>query len=120
MPNLPPSLCDDERRDTVEDRVAAIMIKRTVDEAVAKHQSDMITHIDAKFGQLDTLFKSAFPNGDPVGHRLAHEGQIKSAEFWSRIKISLAEKLAFGVVSGGLLFIGLAAWEALKTKLGAK
>ncbi len=119
MPNRPGLPHDEDRRPMTEDHVA-IMIEQAIDKAMPNYQADMIQHIDAKFGHLDTLFKSAFPGGDPVGHRLAHEEQIKTAEFWSHIKVSLAEKLAFGVVSGGLLFIGLAAWEALKKKLGTR
>lgn len=119
MSSNPNEWTGEERRALTVDRVTA-MVELAVDEAMAKHKSDMLQHMDAKFGQLDGLIKSAFPGGDPVGHRLAHESQIKTAEFWSRIKASLAEKLAFGIVSGGLLFLGLAAWEAFKVKVGAK
>lgn len=87
---------------------------------MTKHQQEVTAHIDAKFGELTSLIKSAFPEGDPHGHRMSHEAQIKNALFWDRIKASLAEKLAFGVVSGGLVFFAMAGWEWFKTNVVAK
>lgn len=43
-------------------------------------------HFDEKITDLQNLFKSAFPNGDPAAHRLAHEEQIKVAAFWADTK----------------------------------
>lgn len=107
---------DAQPRHRVPDHLVA-MIDLAVDEAMKKHQREMVKHFDQKFAHIDSLIRSAFPGGDPLGHRLSHESQIRAAEFWARVKASLAEKLAFGVVSGGLLFLGLAAWEAIKAKV---
>lgn len=96
------------------------MIEVSVNEALSKHKTEVISHFDGKVEELMDLIKSAFPHGDPHGHRMAHEAQIKNTAFWDRVKASLAEKLAFGVVSGGLVFLGMAAWEAFKTKVGSK
>ena len=56
-------------------------------------------------GKVDDL-TSAFPNKDSVGHRLAHEKEMKDAgiseRFWQAIKLALAI-LAIG---------GAAAWAA--------
>ncbi len=96
-----------------EDKVS-LMIEESVADALAKHESRMILHIDTKFGQLHKFIADAFPDGDPHGHRIAHEKQIKSADAWDKFRFGLFEHVAKG---GALLVIGyvaLALWDAFK------
>lgn len=57
-------------------------------------------------------FVSAFPGGDAIQHRLAHEAQIEAArekkEFWGRIKFTLVALIL--TFSTG--WIGAAVWKA--------
>lgn len=57
-------------------------------------------------------FVDAFPDGDAVQHRLAHEGQIQTArekrEFWGKIKFTLVA-LALTAATG---WIGVVVWKA--------
>lgn len=51
---------------------------------------------------------SAFPDGDPVQHRLYHEAVMRAAKaqenFWNELRLEVAKKSAWGVM---LLIIGL-------------
>lgn len=65
---------------------------------------------------------SAFPNEDPVKHRMYHESVMRAAEaqekFWNELRLDIAKKSAWGVM---LLLIGLLlAGLAFKTGLGIK
>lgn len=57
-------------------------------------------------------FVSAFPAGDAIQHRLAHEAQIEAArekkEFWGKIKFTLVA-LVLTAVTG---WIGVVVWKA--------
>lgn len=109
----------EERRQAqhvTEDRVS-LMIEEAVSEALAKHETRMLTHIDVKFGQLHKLITDAFPNGDPHGHRMAHEAQIRSATDWSRLKTMLIEKLLSAGLLAGVVWLALVAWEAIKREM---
>lgn len=57
-------------------------------------------------------FVSAFPDGDAIQHRLAHEAQIEAArekkEFWGKIKFTLVA-LVLAAVTG---WIGVVVWKA--------
>ena len=87
----------DERRrnDTL---VLALMteIKETIDLV----RSELRAHIEEE----TDIFQKAFPNGDPVGHRHAHEAEIdrirERTAFWHELRNHLAK--------WGL--IGLASW----------
>lgn len=106
---------NERRRDDqlTSDRVA-LMIEEALEERVSKMEDRMVAHIDMKFAQMHRLIADAFPNGDPHGHRLAHEKQIEDAEGWKAIKRELITKVATGgiwVAAGWLL---LAFWQAFK------
>lgn len=104
----------ERRADHVTTDRVALMIEEAMAEALQKHEGRMIMHFDVKFGQLHRLVADAFPDGDPHGHRMFHERQIKDAEGWHAIKRELITKVATGgvwVAAGWLL---LAAWQAFK------
>jgi septation ring formation regulator EzrA len=67
-----------------------------------------LARVEAKVAE----FVSAFPAGDAVQHRLAHEAQIEDArekkEFWAKIKFTLVA-LVLTAVTG---WIGFVVWRA--------
>lgn len=52
--------------------------------------------------QLTLMMKSAFPNGDPDGHRKAHEDEMATiaarAEFWKKMLFEVSKYGVIGVV----------------------
>lgn len=98
-----------------EDRVA-LLIEEAVDDAVTKHEAKMTAMIKNEFNTLQELIKSAFPNGDPHGHRVAHEKAIASAGKWDKLKDGLIEKLLTGGVWALLIFIGMSVWDRIKNE----
>jgi hypothetical protein len=58
------------------------------------------------------VYVSAFPDGDPDGHRKHHELVIKREEekvaFWQEMRVAGAKWAGMGVLS----FLALAAWNA--------
>jgi hypothetical protein len=86
-----------------EDRVR-LLIERAITESLHRHEHHLLKHFDTQFNHLYKTLESAFPGGDPHGHRLAHEKAIRDAEGWNRIKGELLSKLA----TSGLWAVG--AW----------
>ncbi len=72
---------------------------------------------EEKFDTLAGLIKSAFPEGDPHGHRIAHERQIKSADAWDRIRSGLVEKVMTGAVISAFGFLAMALWDYFKEQV---
>ena len=60
---------------------------------------------------------TAFPDGDPDGHRKAHEAWIRReqarAVFWERIRDEAVKWGIFGVIG----FVVMAVWMAIKTEV---
>lgn len=110
-----PNYSGPERRadPLTHDRVA-LMIEEAIEERVSKMEDRMVAHIDVKFAQMHRLIADAFPNGDPHGHRMAHEKAIRDAEGWSAIKRELITKVATGGVWVAMGWLLLAAWQAFK------
>lgn len=98
-----------------EDRVA-LMIEEAVDEAMNKHEAKMGAMIRNEFNTLQELFKSAYPGGDPHGHRIAHEKAIATAGKWDKLKDGIIEKLLTGGLWGMLIFIALSVWDRVKSE----
>ena len=99
-----------------EDRVQ-LMIQSAVSGAMTAHEHKVIAHMDAQFAALRQTFASAFPEGDPHGHRIAHEKAIRNAGWWDRIKGEAASKLLTATLWAALLFIGAAIWEHFKNEV---
>ena len=106
-----------ERRDSAltEDRVK-LMISEAVQQALASHEQHLMAHMDRQFAQLRHAFNEAFPNGDPHGHRLAHEKAIRNAGWWDRIKNEAASKTITAGLWAVVVFLCVAAWEHIKSE----
>lgn len=104
-----------ERRQAAltEDRVA-LMIQEAVSKALAAHEQHLTLHMDRQFASLKQTFADAFPGGDPHGHRLAHEKQIRTATWWDKAKSDAFSKLTAAGVWAVVVFLAVAAWEHIK------
>ena len=105
-----------ERRELSQERVTAI-VKSAVDDALKEHKADVTRHIDESMKELKAYIATGYPDGDPVGHRMAHEKEIRDAARWDKIKGSVIEKVMTGGVWAVLVFLGAAAWEWVKRGL---
>ena len=61
-------------------------------------------------------FSEAFPNGDPHGHRIAHEKAIRNASWWDKIKSEAASKTITAGLWVTMAFIAAAIWEHIKSE----
>lgn len=96
-----------------EDRVR-LMIERAVSDSLDRHEQKMLKHIDTRFVQLHDTFTSAFPGGDPHGHRMAHEKAIRDADGWNKIKGDLISKfMTSGLWIAGAYLV-VVVWQAFK------
>lgn len=106
-----------ERRQAAltEDRVA-LMIQEAVSKALAAHEQHLTLHMDRQFASLKQTFADAFPGGDPHGHRMAHEKQIRTASWWDKAKSDAFSKLTAAGAWAIVAFLAVAAWEHIKNE----
>lgn len=113
-----------ERRNSpqplTEDRVA-LMIEESISESMTRHEARMVALIKNEFNTLGDKFtndfKNAFPGGDPHGHRLAHEKQIKDATRWDALKADFISKAFTTGLMAALFFALAAVWESVKSEV---
>jgi hypothetical protein len=72
-------------------------------------------HLDSGFDKLSQTFASAFPGGDPHGHRMAHEKAIRDATGRDKLRSEVLGKFVTGGLWAAAGFLAFAAWEALKS-----
>jgi hypothetical protein len=99
-----------------EDRVA-LMIQEAVADALKAHEQHLMLHMDRQFAELRRSFGDAFPNGDPHGHRVAHERIISNAGQWDALKRGIVEKVIGGGIWAAIGFALLAIWDAIKREV---
>ncbi|MEN9885779.1 MAG: hypothetical protein RL758_357 [Pseudomonadota bacterium] len=102
---------------TMSEAQVALMIEEEVDRRVGKFEERMMLHMDGKFAQLHRLISDAFPDGDPHGHRMYHERQIKDADGWDKMKADILSKfLSSGLwVAAG--WLAYAVWQSFKNEV---
>lgn len=66
--------------------------------------------------RVDDLARG-FPDGDPDGHRRAHEALIRKAESRAKFYDDLRGKLAEKGLWALLVLLGVALWQYIKTKV---
>ena len=108
-----PGWTSSERRTVTEDRVL-LLVESAVSESIAKHEIRMTQHFDGQFRKIGDLLTSAFPHGDPHGHRMAHEKGIRDADSWRKIKGEVISKAATSTVLIALGWFALLLWSAFK------
>ena len=98
--------------DGVEKRAA----NPTIVDPLLKHMDhrfdELNTRINDRFDTLDSRINSAYPDGDPVKHRLDHESRIKLAESFSKLKQSLVEAMVKTGVIGAAGLLLAASWDS--------
>lgn len=99
-----------------EDR-AHLLIRGAIDSSLRFHEKEMLRQMDSRFTQLEGLIKSAFPDGDPDGHRRAHEAEIESANGWGQLKADLLSKIMTGGAWAGVVWIWFVVMEAIKQEV---
>jgi len=101
--------------DLTEDRVKVLIA-----DALERHELRVMEHLDSGFDRLTQTFASAFPNGDPHGHRLAHEKAIRAATGWDKLKADVVGKFLTAGLWAAAGFLAFAAWETIKSNLQGK
>lgn len=99
-----------------EDR-ARLLIRGALDASLAQHERQLIGQLDSRFLELSEMIKSAFPDGDPHGHRRAHEQEIREAAGWSKLKADLLSKVLTGGVWAGVVWLVFIIIEAVKQEI---
>lgn len=66
---------------------------------------------------VEKRFADAFPGGDHVGHCRYHQLMIDDIDARKRLRQAVIEKSIAGLVWGGLVFLGLAAWTYIKSQI---
>jgi hypothetical protein len=97
-----------------EDRVR-LMIAEAINSALLQHETKIMQHLDSGFDRLTQSFASAFPGGDPHGHRLAHEKAIRDASGWAKLKAEVIGRFLTAGLWAAAVFLAFAAWEAVKS-----
>lgn len=77
----------------------------------------LLSYIDAKVQEVISRIDSGFPGGDPVEHRKAHEHYIRETSERAALWKSIREKTITGIVWAGLMLVGSALWDFIKTAL---
>lgn len=88
-------------------------LQNMIDERIAEHlnasERRQEAHMSEGFDRVCQMLRSAFPDGDPVEHRKAHEQMIEfhrqRTEFYRDLKRQLASKGVLALV--GILLIAL-------------
>lgn len=99
-----------------EDR-ARLLIRGAIDASLREHERQLLVNLDSRFAELSAMIKSAFPDGDPHGHRLSHEREIRDAAGWEKLKSELMSKLLTGGVWAGVAWLLFVAFEAIKQEI---
>jgi hypothetical protein len=99
-----------------EDRVK-LLINEALTNALEQHENKMLVHLDTKFEQVVTAFASAFPGGDPHGHRLAHEKAIRTATEWDKMKADVTSKFLSAGLWATVGFVAFAVWDSVKAHI---
>lgn len=104
----------EERRQRTDD--AILLHIKELQSAVRAIDDKLSQHLEEEEAALaktmENLLKNAFPDSDPDGHRRAHEAWIKKeedrAEFWSKMRIALAQYGLFGFAGWAVYYL----WKA--------
>ena len=80
----------------------------------------LVAHMDAKFGEMRTLFLSGFPDGDPILHREYHKEEIELMKSRKALNRAVLEKLVVGGAWSALLAMAAALWMWIQSHMGAQ
>jgi hypothetical protein len=86
---------------------------RWSDAKLEQFYSEFKQHAERERILMADLLK-AFPNEDPVSHRMYHEAVMRASEeqerFWRELRVEIAKKTIWGVITilAGLVLAGVA------------
>lgn len=87
-----------------------------------QHAAKLELHMDREEAQLSKLL-GAFPNRDPTEHRKYHESLLEAADaqrkFWLDLRLDIAKRSIWAVLTIAVVLIGWALVEKLKNSVGA-
>lgn len=76
-------------------------------------RDELRAHMDGEADRLEAIMQRAFPGGDPIGHRSAHEAQMQAvldrAAFWSKMRFEITKYGLIGLL-GWFIYIAWAAF----------
>lgn len=98
----------------VSEAQIALMVEEEVERRVAKLETALLLHMDTKFAQLHKLITDAFPEGDPHGHRMFHERNIRDADAWAKIKGEVLSKFLSSGLWVAAAWLAFAVWQSFK------
>lgn len=78
----------------------------------------LLRRILERLDDLERNMKNAFVGGDYDGHRRAHEQFIADLQAKRDLRKAVTEQVVKGSVWAALIFLGTAAWQYFRTKLG--
>ena len=88
-------------------------VVKALDEKMTYHHSIFREEVEKS---VEKVYVSAFPDGDPTGHRKHHELVIQREEeriaFWHEMRMAAAKWAGLGILG----FLGAALWVAIKTE----
>ena len=99
---------------------ATLLLIKNVDSAIKALDKKMTYHHEIFREEVEKsvekVYVSAFPDGDPTGHRKHHELVIQREEeriaFWHEMRMAAAKWAGLGILG----FLGTAVWIAIKTE----
>lgn len=101
----------------VDEAQIALLVEEEVERRVSKMEEKLMLHMDTKFAQMHKLIADAFPDGDPHGHRMFHERQIRDADSWSRIKGEVLSKFLSSGLWVAAAWLAFAVWQSFKQEV---
>ena len=90
-----------------------------VDARLDDMEKRLVDHMNAKFGEVRTLFLSGFPEGDAVLHREYHKEQIELMKSRNALNRAVQEKLVSGGAWSALLAMAAALWMWVQSHMGS-
>ena len=78
----------------------------------------LVAHMDAKFGEVRTLFLSGFPDGDPILHREYHKEEIELMKSRKALNRAVLEKLVVGGAWSAVIAMAAALWMWIQSHIG--
>lgn len=119
-PNRPtktPPTKDDALLHVLQDMIAnqTSILNKVVklEESVLKNEKILENHVTQTNTKLADISKG-FPGGDADAHRRYHETQIALVEEKRKLRIAISEKTISGIIWSAIVFVGIAAWTAIK------
>lgn len=95
----------------------ATKIEQYIDTRMTEMSNDHRAYFEKRFDEVVTLIKDGFPDGDTRGHREMHKALIDDAKTRKDRRESVIKQVLTGSVWATILFLGGAAWLAIKNEV---